>query len=116
MALLDEFLGQNSIQLRPKILVVPVFEHAFPELLRLEAVAEIGRHHRGKSVHVVRGDRLLEPSDERLEVNVSVLAQVGLGLLAEGSLFFLIGLGGGLAPRQRDREQEQNRREDSHPG
>src|SRR4051812_48510594 len=79
---LRKFLGENSLELGPKIVFLPIFENPVARSFRVEAVTEIRRHHTGKRVYVVGGDRFLEATDERLEINIVVfLAEVRFGPL-----------------------------------
>src|ERR1700730_8797849 len=120
--LLHKFLRKNSVQFDPKTLLVPVLEHARTFGSRFDAfptwfdfIAEILRHHGFERFFVARRDRLLQPAEKRLKIDVlTFLAQLRLGLFSQLCPFRLFFCRRSSASTQRHGQSEQDWHDDFH--
>src|SRR5256885_10978720 len=69
--LFHECFRQNTFELRPKVILVPILEDAFSRSLRIQTVAKVCRHHLSDGVHIVRCHRFAQARNKSIEVNIS---------------------------------------------
>src|SRR4029077_19247571 len=73
---LHKMLREDSVELDPQAVLVPILKDTGALAIfgrsGAEHVGEPRRHHRGDRIDVVRLNRLTQPTDERLEINIRI--------------------------------------------